>query len=121
MKGKHLNVIAPPRYRFPAGAQLQTHEIVDWASRTVFAGNPLRIKERQRPRLDRNREFAMHDIPRGVGGIDVERHCCLRKSGDTGEKQNYCDGTSSNGFHGLIEPRTVRVEQIRPAELNLRS
>src|SRR6185503_13061592 len=114
MKRKHLYVIAPPRYRFAAASQLQTHEIVDWAGRTVFAGNPLRIEEGQRPRPHRNREFAVNNIPGRVGGIDVERHCCLSKSRDTNEKQNDRDATGSNRFHGPIEPRTVLVEQIGP-------
>ena len=74
MKRKHLDVIAPPRYRFAAGTQLQTHEIGDWAGWTVFAGNPLRIEECEWSGFDGNSESAVNDIFRRLGRVDVQRY-----------------------------------------------
>src|SRR5207253_4624439 len=82
---------APPLERGPAGADLERDQLGDRAVRGMLAGDPFRISEGQRPRMDRDHEMRVLDRPRDVTGIDLERdggsRGHARGGGEQGERR----------------------------------
>ena len=88
---KRIERIAPPRERGAAGADLERDQLGDRAVRRMLAGDPFRIGEGQRPRMDRDHEMRVLDRPRDVTGIDLERdggrRGHARGGGEQGERR----------------------------------
>src|SRR5258708_40081647 len=72
MERVHVDVIAAPRNRLTARGKLQTRKIDDRASRSVLAGNPFRIDERQGPRRNRHRQARVKKFAWRFGSVDAE-------------------------------------------------
>src|SRR5438132_5276095 len=72
MKREHFNVIAVPLDRFAIRRNGKVDHIVEWPGRRMFAGYPLWIKKRKRPRMDADRLLYMKDIPRRLAGVNFE-------------------------------------------------
>src|SRR2546421_885446 len=73
VKCVHLGVIATPQNCLAPGANLQPGEIDDWASWSMFAGNPFWIDQRHWPGRDRHRHARVKEFARRFSGVDRKR------------------------------------------------
>src|SRR5439155_25884774 len=71
-ESKHLHRVTRPGDRLSVGTQPQASHVVDRSGGTMFAGNPLRIKQRKGPRLNRNYQGGVQNVADGVGRIHVQ-------------------------------------------------
>ena len=70
VKGVHIDGIALPRQRVAAGFHLYASDIGDGPGRAMIARNPFRINQRQRARLNWDRQLRVKNITRRVREID---------------------------------------------------
>ena len=69
---EQLDRIALPNQRLAAGGKMQPRQVRDRARRRVFTRNPFRIEQGQRARCGGNVQFSVIDLPRCLGGIDMQ-------------------------------------------------
>ncbi len=78
MEGPAIDEIAAPLQRLAIGREGEAGKILNRAGGAMFAGNPLRVIERQRAGSDGNREARMEDLTRRFRGVERERDAWCR-------------------------------------------
>ena len=73
MKGEHLQRIALPGNRLSPGREFQAAEPANGSARPVRSRQPLRIKQGQRSRFDRDHQPGLNALVGDLGGIDGKR------------------------------------------------
>ncbi len=110
MKGEQVRGIAPPRDRLAADAEAQIDQIRDGSGGAMFAGNPLRIEQSERPGRGGKRQMDVNQAARSVGGVHFHARGILR-----------CDpGREGGGAHAgkRHEQRHERRDQRCTSHLN---
>ena len=75
----------------------------------MFAGDPLRIEERQRAGICGDRQLDVDQFARGVAGVDAYLYDTLLRPGEGG-----CEECQEQGASGHISNGSNRLEAVRP-------
>ena len=101
----HLARVARPAHSLAVRRDSQSCGLDDRPRRTVFARNPFRVVEIERPRRCRNRQTSMQDVARSIGGIDRDADGVGREQRRRTKEKKRENRKESNQAHRYSPPQ----------------